>query len=401
VTVTNTQGPGFILIYPQGASQPTVSTLNYVAGQTIANAAIVPLGADSGITVVAGVSGADLILDTNGDYEAGVVTSVNGIAGAVTVAPGSNISVTPSGQTLTIASTGGLPAGTSGQTLRHNGTAWVANGSVTTDGTNVTVNGPLILPDPQTLVKAGPNQLLYTDTSDLILGVSAGGNTGSQNTVLGSAALDSNTTGSSNVAIGYHALTNVTTGTNNIGIGTNVGSGISSGSNNIYIGNAGFSNESGQIRIGTVENITSGTVIVGISGFSSIGGAPVYVNGGGRLGTSTASSASVKKDIHDIGTESDRLMNLRPVAFRYKPEYDPAEVPQYGLIAEEVAEVYPDLVECDSSGRPQGVRYHLLAPLLLNEVQKQRRTIAEQRAELDAVKAKLAKLEAAILERKN
>ena len=68
VTVTNTQGPGFILIHPQGSPQPTVSTLNYVAGQTIANAAVVPLGSGGGITVVAGVSGADLILDTNGYY---------------------------------------------------------------------------------------------------------------------------------------------------------------------------------------------------------------------------------------------------------------------------------------------------------------------------------------------
>jgi hypothetical protein len=69
ITVTNTAGPGFILIYPQGSSQPMVSTLNYVAGQTIANAAVVPLGTAGGVTVIAGVSGADLILDTNGYYD--------------------------------------------------------------------------------------------------------------------------------------------------------------------------------------------------------------------------------------------------------------------------------------------------------------------------------------------
>jgi N-acetylneuraminic acid mutarotase len=92
VTVTNTTGPGFILIYPQGGAQPSVSTLNYVANQTVANAAVVPLGTSGGITVIAGVSGTDLILDTNGDYEAGVVTSVTpgtglagGGTGAVTV----------------------------------------------------------------------------------------------------------------------------------------------------------------------------------------------------------------------------------------------------------------------------------------------------------------------------
>jgi hypothetical protein len=68
VTVTNTQGPGFILIYPQGGTQPLVSTLNYVTGQTIANAAVVPLGAGGGVSVVAGVSGTDLVIDTNGYY---------------------------------------------------------------------------------------------------------------------------------------------------------------------------------------------------------------------------------------------------------------------------------------------------------------------------------------------
>ncbi|PYQ34076.1 MAG: hypothetical protein DMF55_10265, partial [Acidobacteria bacterium] len=68
MTVTNTQGPGFILIYPQGAAQPTVSTVNYVAGQTIANAAVVPLSAGGAVTIIAGVSGTDLVLDTNGYY---------------------------------------------------------------------------------------------------------------------------------------------------------------------------------------------------------------------------------------------------------------------------------------------------------------------------------------------
>ena len=143
VTVTNTQGPGFILIYPQGSAQPTVSTLNYVAGQTVANAAVVPLGTGGAITVIAGVSGADLILDTNGDYRGGVVTSLNGITGKVTLTEGSNVTITPSGQTLTIASTGGpgglLPTGSSGQTLRHNGTSWVSSSALTNDGTEVSV----------------------------------------------------------------------------------------------------------------------------------------------------------------------------------------------------------------------------------------------------------------------
>jgi hypothetical protein len=104
ITVTNTQGPGFILIYPQGGAQPGVSTLNYVAGQTIANAAVVPLGTAGGVTIIAGVSGADLIIDTNGYYAPQtVVNTVNGLSGTVALAQGTNISITPSGNTLTIA----------------------------------------------------------------------------------------------------------------------------------------------------------------------------------------------------------------------------------------------------------------------------------------------------------
>jgi hypothetical protein len=86
-------------------------------------------------------------------------------------------------------------------------------------------------------------------------------------------------------------------------------------------------------------------------------------------------------------------MRLRPVAFEYKPEFDPTGQTQYGLIAEEVADIYPDLVTFDRDGRPEGVRYHLIAPLLLNEVQKQRHTIEAQQAEIDELKARLTALE--------
>ncbi len=86
VTVTNTLGPGFILVYPTGGAAPSVSTINYVSGQTLANAAIIPLGTDGKATFIAGVSGTDLILDVNGYYAPqAVVTSVNGASGAVTL----------------------------------------------------------------------------------------------------------------------------------------------------------------------------------------------------------------------------------------------------------------------------------------------------------------------------
>src|SRR5450759_1879383 len=116
-TVTNTAGPGFLLVFPQGGLQPNVSTLNYLASQTIANAAIVPLGTGGGLgglTAIPGVSGFDLIVDVNGYYSPlGVVNSLNGQAGDLTLAAGANVSITPSANTLTIASTPG-PGGPSG-----------------------------------------------------------------------------------------------------------------------------------------------------------------------------------------------------------------------------------------------------------------------------------------------
>ena len=418
VTVTNTQGPGFILIYPQGGAQPTVSTLNYVAGQTIANAAVVPLGAGGGITVIAGVSGTDLILDTNGDYPAGVVTSLSGLSGDVTLAAGSNVTITPSGQTLTVAATGGpggvLPVGSANQTLRNNGTGWAASSALTNDGTDVGLTGKLVLPS-DARVSAGANQVLRANLGDnnTFLGVFAGNaitpgvvNTGlgfnalrntnnlsGGNVAVGGAALINNTSGHNNVGVGSTALENVMTGSGNIAIGSSTGSTIVTGSNNIYIGSSGSADESGQIRIGTVANITSGTVIVGISGFTSVGGAPVVVNAAGRLGTTT-SSRRFKDDIRDIAAQSDGLMKLRPVAFRYKPEIDPIGFKEYGLVAEEVAQVYPEMVINDDQGRPETIRYQLLDPLLLNELQRQHRSIEAQEAEIERLKADLARLEA-------
>jgi hypothetical protein len=204
------------------------------------------------------------------------------------------------------------------------------------------------------------------------------------------------TTGSDNVAVGRRALAYLQSGNGNIAIGANVGNSILTGSNNLYIGSAPAGNESNQIRIGRNDVHTQGTVIASIYGFGSSGGIPVIVNAGGRLGTTT-SSRRFKEDIRDIGAESDGLMSLRPVAFRYKHEIDPSGLAQYGLIAEEVAEIYPELVVYDAEGRPETIRYQLLDPLLLSEIQKQRRSIDSQRAEIEDLKARLAKLETRLL----
>jgi hypothetical protein len=220
---------------------------------------------------------------------------------------------------------------------------------------------------------------------------------GSENIAIGHDALQKNTTGGENIAVGYQALFNTTgsTGGGNIALGYRAGSNITTGGANICIGNDGVAGDLGAIRIGNIF-IHDSTFIAGIHGYTSPGGIAVYVNDSGKLGITT-SSRRFKEEIRDVGEESDGLMTLRPVAFKYKPELDPSGLPQYGLIAEEVAEVYPDLVATDREGRPEAVRYHLINALLLNEVQKQHRTIESQQTEIEGLKARLSRIEARLL----
>jgi hypothetical protein len=108
----------------------------------------------------------------------------------------------------------------------------------------------------------------------------------------------------------------------------------------------------------------------------------------GTLGTAT-SSARFKQDVRDMGDASDLLMRLRPVTFRYlETEVGPEEAKtlRYGLIAEEVAKVSPELVAPGADGKPYSVKYHELPALLLNQVQQQQRTIA-------TLEARIAELE--------
>ena len=143
----------------------------------------------------------------------------------------------------------------------------------------------------------------------------------------------------------------------------------------IDIGNTGSGSDSGTIRIGSTGDQIA-TFIAGISGVKASGGVEVYINSNGQLGT-VNSSRRFKFDIKEIGATSDRLMDLRPVAFRYKEaDQDGTHPIQYGLIAEEVAKVYPDLVQYDKAGKPFTVYYHLLTPMMLNELQKAHQQIA-------------------------
>jgi hypothetical protein len=207
------------------------------------------------------------------------------------------------------------------------------------------------------------------------------------NTALGAYALDANTTGYSNVAVGINALGANTTGISNIGIGPSAGVNLTTGNNNIVIGNVGVAGESGRIRIG---NTQSETFIAGINGNVTAGGVAVLVNASGELGTSV-SSRRFKEDIRHMGEASERLYDLEPVTFRYKEEMTgPGPRPrEYGLVAEEVAQVLPELVVLDEDGRPYTVRYDQLTPMLVNELQRLRRELERHAAELDRLRRRL------------
>jgi hypothetical protein len=213
--------------------------------------------------------------------------------------------------------------------------------------------------------------------------------TGRWNTASGNGALFNNTTGASNTADGFEALVSNTTASNNIAIGFEAAMNVSGGNNNnIHIGSFGSSGDSDAIRIGTSGTQTT-FYVAGVSGVTTglNNAAPVLIDSNGQLGT-ISSSRRFKEDIHDMGDASEGLMRLRPVTFRYKKPFDDGSKPiQYGLIAEEVAEVYPDLVARSADGQIETVKYQVLDPMLLNEVQRQQKEMQAQQTEIRNQKA--------------
>ena len=221
-----------------------------------------------------------------------------------------------------------------------------------------------------------------------------GNTTGAYNTATGDSALYSNTTGLNNTANGLKALYSNTTGTNNIAVGYLAGHLLTTGSNDIDIGNEGVAGESNTIRIGT-QGIQTRTYVAGVMGRTVPMGTPVFVNANGQLGT-TPSSARFKDQIKPMDKASEAVLALKPVTFHYKKELDPQGIPQFGLVAEEVEKVNPDLIVRDKRGKVNAVRYEAVNAMLLNEFLKEHRkvqaleaTVAQQRKGLDIVTAQL------------
>jgi hypothetical protein len=203
---------------------------------------------------------------------------------------------------------------------------------------------------------------------------------GIDNTASGQDALFSNSTGDHNTATGVQALNSAT---GSIALGYQAGLNVTTGSSNIEIGNVGAAADNKVIKIGA-EGTHKKTYIAGIYANTAVSGLTVVVGSNGELGA-VSSSERFKTDIAPMGSNTEKLQQLRPVTFHYKDAQGPL---RHGLIAEEVAKVYPELVVRDENGRIDGVRYDELAPMLLNEVQKQQAKLAE----VDDLKQQIAEL---------
>jgi hypothetical protein len=231
----------------------------------------------------------------------------------------------------------------------------------------------------------GLSALLVNDITGNGLGVS--------NCAFGTGALADNTDGASNCAFGWNALFQNATGSNNIAVGYLAGQNLTTGDNNIYIGNDGVADESGTIRVGTQGTHTQ-IFVAGISGVT-VTGDPVLVSSSGQLGVAT-SSARFKDEIKPMDKASKSILALKPVTFRYKKQFDPKGAPQFGLVAEQVEKVNPDLVTRDPDGKAFTVRYEAVNAMLLNEFLKEHRQVQEQQKEIDVLRAELKEQRALI-----
>jgi trimeric autotransporter adhesin len=236
---------------------------------------------------------------------------------------------------------------------------------------------------------------------------------GGLNTAVGFFTLFSNTTGSSNTAVGYQALLGSSTGSGNTAVGDDAlvghngngntalgvfaGAGQSTGDNNIAIGYNvfGVAGESNTIRIGNTD-ITD-TFISGINGTTVASGAAVLVDSSGHLGTVT-SSKRFKEEIRPMNKTSEAIFSLEPVTFRYKKEIDPVGTSQFGLVAEDVEKINPDLVVRDKEGKTYSVRYDAVNAMLLNEFLKEHRKNEAQQATIAELKSGMEAFTATVKE---
>jgi trimeric autotransporter adhesin len=209
---------------------------------------------------------------------------------------------------------------------------------------------------------------------------------GNFNTAVGTQALFNNTIGGVNTGIGNAALGNNTTGAFNVALGDNAGGGVTTANEVICIGTAVAG-----------ENVSNSCYIGSIFGETSASGAAVYVNSSHKLGTLTSSSR-FKDDIKPMERLSEALFALKPVSFHYKKEIDPAGMQQFGLVAEDVDKINPDLVVRDKEGKPYSVRYEQVNAMLLNEFLKEHKAFVEEQHKVKKLEATVVGLAATVKE---
>ena len=240
-------------------------------------------------------------------------------------------------------------------------------------------------------------QALFSNTTgnaDTAIGTGAlyKNTTGGSNTATGMAALGSNRTGSSNTATGARALLNAT-GNYNVALGDSAGELLGTGDNNIDIGYnvLGVKGDSNTIRIGNTD--IRATYISGISGQTVVGSSAVFVDSNGKLGT-MAASTRFSDAIKPMDKASEAILAFKPVTFHYKS--DKTNRAEFGLIAEDVAKVDPDLVVRDRNGEIYSVRYEEVNAMLLNEFLKEHRRVQELQANAAKQEKQIAALAAGL-----
>ncbi|HYW47575.1 MAG TPA: tail fiber domain-containing protein [Bryobacteraceae bacterium] len=417
-------GPlAYVTAYPSGQASPVAAiAVESPQGFLVSNTGIIPAGTNGSVDVYAS-NPTDIVIDINGYYALISSTGGNTAVGIGTLVSDTPNSIPGGGLQNTAVGSQALQSNTSGS----NNTA-VGSGTLqsNTSGTDNTAFGFAALQNNigNSQNTAIGSQALESNTignTNTAVGAFAlmDNSTGQSNTATGRAALEKNTAGFGNTAIGADALGSDTGGSWNTAIGFstllfntighyNIAIGFEAGnkvmtSGNIHIGSLGSPEDISTIRIGGTQALGDTATqnrffAAGIRGTTTGNNdaIPVVIDSNGQLGT-VSSSRRFKEDIHDMDTASSDLMRLRPVTFRYqKPFADGSKPIQYGLIAEEVAEVYPDLVAHSADGEIESVKYQVLDAMLLNELKKEHLQVQQQAETIRLLQTRLAALEEAL-----
>ena len=368
---------GYITASPTGTAMPLAATLIWGQSLLVSNAAVVPAGTNGSVDVYASAN-TDLVIDINGYY----------------AAPTDLINNTALGAGALQNNTSGIDNTASGTNALENNTSGAFN---TATGTNALENNTT--GDQNTAIGETALENNTTGGSNTAIGFYTlrRNTTGEGNTAIGWVALGNNTTGGSNTAIGQYAMVSNQTGSNNIAVGGEAAFDAPfDASNNIHIGSTGASSDSGTIRIGNIPtrfgSPQTSFFAAGIRGTTTGNNdaVPVVIDSAGQLGT-VSSSRRFKEDIQDMGDTSSGLLRLHPVTFRYKQPFNDGSKPvQYGLVAEEVAEVYPDLVAHSADGQIETVKYQVLDSMLLNELQKEHQQVQQLQTRIAALEQLLS-----------